>query len=295
MLSKLRYGGVEIRQSGEPAVEQLTAGLRAMFGDALTGLSAVPGGTLGIGFKADLHGQPRFFKTHAVPSGRLSLQREAAFLKATAAAQADPRLVQVAEGTTHRAWMHTRLLDPCETLSSTEVRALIATYEAALQKYPELAGDVPASDSIHQLLSEAEAALAFMTAKHLLSPAVTDAVRCGIDHLKVVCADLPLQLCHGDLGIANIMIAGNSPVALDWEDVFWGISGYDYLYWLTFFGNRKWLSRDALGHTSLTPSTEIALMLVILLLKSWMSVRDGSYLRNTMTFDQRLQEVIDLG
>ena len=41
-------------------------------------------------------------------------------------------------------------------------------------------------------------------------------------------------LCHGDLGPRNIMSQGGGPVAIDREDAFWGVEGYDYLLWLTF-------------------------------------------------------------
>ena len=294
MLSKLRHSGTVIRPSSEPEQKELTSRLNALFGVDLAGLRFVPGGTLGVCFKADLNGQPRFFKTHAIPSGRCTLQRESAFLKATAAKQTDPRLLHVADGGAERVWLHTRQLEPCRPLSPQEVLALIAGYETVLERHPELASVVPASDSISQLLSEAESALDFMIRNSLLSPFVINAAHSKIDRLKLVCADLPLQLCHGDLGPANIMTGDGSLVALDWEDAFWGIAGYDYLYWLTFFGNRKWLSTDAFGHTTLDRSTEIGLMLIILLLKSWISVLNGSYLQNTLTIDNRLLEVINL-
>ncbi|CAJ48859.1 putative O antigen biosynthesis protein, partial [Bordetella avium 197N] len=294
VLSKLRYGGTESRPTGEVEQDLLTSDLRSLFGTNLAGLTPVPGGTLGVGFKANLNGQARFFKTHALPSGRLTLKREAEFLKVTALAQTDPQLVHRVQGSSERTWLHTRLLSPCASPSPPSVRALIAEYEAQLRKHPELAGVVPASDSIHELLARATPALDFLAGANLLSPLVTDTARAALDRLQGISADLSLQLCHGDLGPANIMSDGGSLVALDWEDAFWGIAGYDYLYWLTFFQNRKWLSKAALGHTPLEPSQEIALMALILLLKSWMSVRNGSYLCNTLTIEQRLLEVFNL-
>lgn len=294
MLSKLRHFGTEICSYHVPGQEELKSSLDALLDDSLVGLSFVPGGTLGVCFKANLNGEPRFFKTHAVPSGRFTLQREAAFLKATAAEQTDPRLLHLTEGGAGRVWLHTKLLEPSRLLTPSDVLCLIAGYEKKLQLDSGLASVVPASDNIMQLLSYAESALDFMAGKNVLSPFVINTAHSKIGRLKLDCADLPLQLCHGDLGPANIMIGNGSLIALDWEDAFWGVAGYDYLYWLTFFGNRKWLSKDRLGHTTLDRSTEVALMLIILLLKSWISLRNGSYLQNSITIDQRLLEVINL-
>ena len=245
-------------------------------------------------FKAELNGQSRFFKTHAIAAGRPTLQREVAFLEASAAKKTDPHLLTIAERGAERVWLHTRLLEPCGPLSPEEILALISDYERELERYPELANVVPASDNIYQLLSEAGSALDFMVRESLLSPCVIKSVHSAIDRLKLVCADLPLQLCHGDLGPPNIMIGDGSLIAIDWEDAFWGISGYDYLYWLTFFGNRKWLATGALDHTALDRATAIRLMVIIVLLKSWISVRNGSYVHNAITIEDRLLEVINL-
>lgn len=292
MLSKLRYAGTEIRSSCEQ--EELTLGLKALLGVGLVGLRPAAGGTLSICFKGELNGRPRFFKTHAVHSGRGTLQREAAFLKAIAPDHVDPRLLHVGDEESGRIWLHAKQLEACRQLTPSEVRDLIAGYEADLRKCSRLIDQVPRADNIHLLLLEAESAFVFMADKNLLSPLVRGVVRSSIDRVKLVCAGRPLQLCHGDLGPANIMTGGDTVVPLDWEDAFWGVAGYDYLYWLTFFSNRRWLSRDSLGHTPLESSDEIAVMVVILLLKSLISVRDGSYHHNTITIDQRLLEVINL-
>lgn len=294
MLSKLRCAGAEIRSTAAYDRNGLTHDLKALFGTDLADLRPVAGGTLGICFEGKLHGSPRFFKTHAVPSGRETLRREAAFLKATAPDRVEPQLAHVGNGTSGRVWLHTKQLEPCGQLTPPAVRDLIAGYEADLRRCTRLADQVPPGHNIHLLLSEAESAAVFMADKNLLSLPVGDAVRSSIERVKSACADRPLQLCHGDLGPANIMVDDDVPVALDWEDAFWGIAGYDYLYWLTFFGNRRWLSRDSLGHTPLKRADEIAVMIVVLLLKSFISVRNDNYQHNTITMDQRLLEVINL-
>ncbi|WP_443113609.1 phosphotransferase [Herbaspirillum seropedicae] len=294
MLSKLRCADAEIHSIAAYDRNEVMRALTDLFGTDLAELRPVTKGTLSICFEGTLHGSPRFFKTHAVPSGRETIGREAAFLKVTAPDRVEPRLAHTGEGTSSRVWLHTKHLESCWQLTPPAVRDLIAGYEPNLHISALLADQVPSGHNIHMLLSEAESATVFMSEKNLLSSTVLGAARASIECVKSVCVGRPLQLCHGDLGPANIMTDGDVPVALDWEDAFWGIPGYDYLYWLTFFGNRKWLTRDSLGHTPLTRSEEIAVMTVILLLKSFISVKNNSYRHNTLTIDQRLMEVINL-
>ena len=294
MLSKLTCAAAEIRSAAAYDRNGLTHDLKVLFGTALTDLRPVAGGTLGICFAGKLHGHSRFFKTHAIPSGRETLRREAAFLKATAPDRVEPQLEFIGNGTSGRVWLHTKQIGPCGQLTPAAVRDLIAGYEADLCRCTRLVDQVPPGHNIHLMLSEAESAVAFMDEKKLLSLPVGDAVRSSIERVKLICADRPLRLCHGDLGPNNIMMENDAPVVLDWEDAFWGIAGYDYLYWLTFFGNRRWLSRDSLGHTQLKRADEVAVMIVILLLKSFISVRTDNHHQNTLTVDQRLLEVIRL-
>lgn len=294
MLSKLRCreAGSAIRSNIDFA--PLADCFKGIFGDELSGLELLAGGTLGICFKGKLCGKPRFFKTHSLPSGRFTIEREALFIRAMGAMLMDPQLLHVTLEGNDKAVIHTRLLDPCPALNPQEVLLLISRFEAKINQHPELFDIIPASDNISALLSDAELALEFLVERQLLSHAVEDFARSSTDRVKTVCANMPLQLCHGDLGPANIMVIEDLPIAVDWEDSLWGIPGYDYLYWMTFFANRKWLSKEALGRTHLDHSTAAALMVVILLLKSWLSVLNGSYLGNKISIDQRLMEVIHL-
>jgi thiamine kinase-like enzyme len=294
VLSKLKYSDTQAHSYEESEQKELIYSLNSLFAGNLAGVRFVPGGTSVLCFKADLNGQPRFFKTHAIASRRRALQREAAFLEATAAKQTDPHLLHIAEGGVERVWLHTKLLEPCGSRSPLEILTLIARYKLELAKHPEIALRVSSSDSIYYLLSEAESALDCMVQETLLSLRVIKSAHSAIDRLKSVCTDFPLQLCHGDLGPANIMFGDRQLVAIDFEDAFWGIDGFDYLYWLTFFENRKYLGTDALGHTALDRDSEIGLMLILVLLKSWISVRDGCYVQNAMAIDDRLLEVINL-
>jgi thiamine kinase-like enzyme len=293
VLSKLRH----IRVCHEALTREeggLTSTLRRLYGADLIDLRPHPGGTHGICFIGELAGQERFFKTHALPSGRQTLEREAAFLGATAGDRADACLIESEVGSGARIWLHMRLLRPVDVLTPPVARQVICGYENGLSSSFPNSSPVPKTESIALLFPEAEAGLAMLTEQRLLSQTVHDQIRGYLDRLRSNYGSWPMQLCHGDLGPGNVLADKHGPVVIDWEDAFWGIAGYDYLYWLTFFNNRQWLTPQALGHTPWGHANEVALMVVILLLKCVLSVRDCSYHKNSISFDQRLREVINL-
>lgn len=290
MLSKLRHAGAVV--DGIGGVGMLSKELQTLFGEALSDLSPREGGTLGICFSATLAGCQRFFKTHALPSGRQALRREAAFLAATADDRADARLIDTGSGA--RTWLHMKLLRPCPALDPMSVLELVRTHEAALSS-EALAQQVPDGDNLMLLLSHAEGALTDLAERQIVSADIRSRAEKCLDHARANVRSWPRRLCHGDLGPANLMADAQGPVALDWEDAFWGVEGYDYLFWLTFFSNRRWLGPQVLEHTPWGRSGGVALMVMILILKSWLSVHDGSHAHHTLSVDQRLREVLELG
>ncbi len=292
VLSKLRHASAANKLSGYEK-DGLVAGLQAKLGETLVGLHPLDGGTLGVIFSGVIDGSEHCFKTHAVPAGQLTLRREYAFLRETARGRADAHLIIIDGQTETRTWLQTKLLHSCNELSPATIRNLVGNYEAKLPGGIGL-DLVPAEDNIHLLLKNAEEALAVLSRKHLISEGIASEAKARLSYLHAISSEWKLQLCHGDLGPANIMCDDIGPVVIDWEDAFWGIAGYDYLYWLTFFSNRRWLAPDVLGHTPWERSGEVALMTMILLLKCLLSIRDGSYQGNKISFDQRLMEVITL-
>jgi len=83
-------------------------------------------------------------------------------------------------------------------------------------------------------------------------------------------------------------------VVVDWEDAIWAPSGYDYLYWVTFLTNRRWLVKEELNVTGLGLRTEIALMVMIVLLKSVIGVRSKASATYTIGINERLSEILNL-
>ena len=90
------------------------------------------------------------------------------------------------------------------------------------------------------------------------------------------------------------MLKGSIPIVIDWEDAFLGFEGYDFLYWLTFFKNRKFYSRDMFDLTEFGCELGSAIMVLILVLKSELALSSGEYDVHSMSINDRLLEVINL-
>jgi hypothetical protein len=102
----------------------------------------------------------------------------------------------------------------------------------------------------------------------------------------------PRILCHGDLSNKNIMMCQGEYVFIDWEDALWGVQDYDYCYWLTFLDQRKYYGQEPLRGNHHNVEESKALMLMIVLMKCWISVCNGQVGINKITFDERINEIL---
>ena len=101
-------------------------------------------------------------------------------------------------------------------------------------------------------------------------------------------------ICHGDLSNKNIMLANSYPIAIDWEDCFIGFPNYDFCYWLTFLDQRKFYSADLFSNNGISNDEGTATMLLIVILKCYLSFISGSYLNNKLSFEERILEILNL-
>lgn len=290
MLSKLRAAAVCTATAALPA--DLMRSLHECF-PGVKELRPVSGGTLGACFVGQLKGEWRVFKTHRLDGGNLALEREARILAALWGSRVDVRWARFGRGVGSRLWVHMKRLDSRRDLSASAVRQLALCASDSLTS-SAASSLVPRSDDLAKIVAEAEPLLRLLEHKKLLSPRTRRLAAYHVDNVSARIATWPMVLCHGDLGPANILWDSEGPLAIDWEDACWGVKGYDYLYWLTFFVNRRWLVRESLGHTVLGIHDEISLMVVIMLLKCGLSVATGEYRIHSISCDQRLGEVLRL-
>lgn len=294
MLSKLRSFENNVRLPDLEGDHYFLNALKNKYGEELSCLKRIKGGTFSICFEGEINNKQYFFKTNTLNAQTSSLDREVIILNRTTENCIEARLINFFDNDFPLSWLQTKLLKSSHAQTPEQVRNLIKSYELGLKKLGNfrLASK---QNSFNLLLVHAESSINFLLNLKLISNQIAEKAFECIEIARHATSDLDYQLCHGDLGPANIMSNGVREIAIDWEDVFWGFSGYDYLYWLTFMGNRKWLSHKFLGCTGMGRAEEIAIMVVIIIIKSKISVSAGVHQYHSISFDQRLQEVLDLG
>ncbi|WP_027576393.1 phosphotransferase family protein [Bradyrhizobium sp. WSM1743] len=255
-------------------------------------VTPVLGGTLGICFDVTIAGEKRFLKTHLPGTeARASLAKEIDILARLYGGTIviDRFEVPLADGSSRLCLLMPALAPLAGPMRPAEAITMADAYGERLGDWrPENLS------SFAQYLSSAAHALETLSDRDLLLPATTAETRRLIARLEGRLGALPQALCHGDFGPKNIMLAGTEPRVIDWEDAFVGIAGYDYLYWLTFMENRPMLETAAFGGTDLSPEIERAILVLVVLLKSYLAVRSGAYLKHAVSPQARIAEILEL-
>ena len=290
MISKLFASNKTHQFESQPDSNRVQHALSEHFGDKLQSLARIPDGTSSLCFIGILEGNRRFLKTYTEASGRAYLLREHKMLDLVSP-RVEPRLIELDQSDVSQLWLQTRVLDSAIACTPQEVIDLIHTYRAQLDMCGANAIGSSAAHNINLLVSEADLALKELAEGNFLTTPIIQLVCSSLERLQILVQSDNWEICHGDLGPKNILRDGEVPVAIDWEDAFWSVPGYDYLYWLTFYENRKWLRPEYLNVTGLVPEDEVAVMVVIVLLKSVISVRNGSHIRNALSINDRITEV----
>lgn len=295
MLSKIAFfesgtSGFDLPAERAQVLAALRRHLHSDRGEAVVMPAA--GGTLGVCFDAVLAGERRFFKTHLPDTAaRERLAGEAAILHRLYgdAIVQDRFELSLADGTTRLCLMMPALTPLSGPLRPEDAAAMVKGWTA------QLGADEP--DRPHDFtpyLACARRALATLVERGLLASATAADVGGLIALLEDRLAALPRALCHGDFGPKNVMLHGTTPIAIDWEDAFSGIAGYDYLYWLTFMENRPFLHEAAFGRTGLAVEVERGILVLVVLLKSYLAVLSGAYLTHKVTAEARIAGILDL-
>lgn len=298
MLSKLQFYETASDRLDKPVdCERLQATLAEHFrlSDRAAVLTPAAGGTLGICFNATLSGEERFLKTHLPGErARANLAKEAEILRRLygPAVVLDCFEVHASDGTSRLCLLMPKLMQLTVPMRAEEAAELSRECNERLRGYQV---ESPASNwEFAQLLVYAHRAVLVLSDRGLLNQTSTNDVRRLIGHLEDHLVDQPRQLCHGDFGPRNIMTDGVRPLVIDWEDAFCGIEGYDYLYWLTFIENRRFLHDEAFGRTGHEPDLEHAILALVVLLKSFLSVCSGAFASHRISVQSRISEVLDL-
>ena len=101
-------------------------------------------------------------------------------------------------------------------------------------------------------------------------------------------------ICHGDLSNPNIFSYKGDFKALDWEDAMLNVPQYDLLYWLTFFSQRKYYNSMLFDDIKIDSTFGKDIMVMVLAVKSYLSVKNGRYMNFALTIQERINELISI-
>ena len=261
-------------------------------GASLADLRVVGGGTSGICFTAHVAGRALFLKTHATAENAARLRQEATLLDALHGQEIGVRQLETRPPL--RNWLVCNALPELGAkLSPVDLAAVVADYQRRFARAADQLEALPLPD-FAALLTAGDMALDRLTRESLLNPGLERWLAEALAGLHAAAPRLWRVICHGDLGPRNLLRLGSRPVAIDWEDAFWGIQGYDQLYWLSFMENAPWLRAGWTRLTALPPELERGLLGVIALLKSLLAVASGAYRQHRVPIAERLGEIANL-
>jgi len=255
-----------------------------------------PGGTLGLFFYAQIDGVERFIKTHL--PGKMyqdNLRKEIDILNVL---YHDRLYIDRRELFVDQCSYTILIMDKLNKLDRmpniAEIQLMIHEFNEQLDcTDSRIKPLISGMHSFSQIYETGIDALEMLNQTGFLSYSVVSECQRHLKFLESV-SEQATTICHGDLSNKNIMLLGNSPIVIDWEDCFIGIKDYDFCYWLTFFDQRKYYTHDLFQAGTGESKKKVALMILITIIKCYMSYKNGSYKSNSMTFDQRLQEILAL-
>ena len=255
-------------------------------------IEPVTGGTLGITYSAALeNNRSIFIKTHlAGEKYRLALKKEFQLLNIIY--KGTIYLQEVTAGN-QTVLLEAKMLIPQMEITPEIALSMIQAYQSKLQCLDETL--TPECYGIEDIIDAAAIELPVLMNQGLLSAETSEKIANLIKYVKAGIVELPRCICHGDFGDKNIMQTENGNlIAIDWEDAFWGIADYDYLYWLTFFGHRKYYDKSIFAMVNSDTDLIKGILMMILVIKSAISYYSGSYMQNSLTIEQRMEEMLNL-
>ncbi len=141
----------------------------------------------------------------------------------------------------------------------------------------------------------ARLAIGQLTSGALLPDDVGDRANSLFDELSDYLDRTPRVPCHGDLSPRNILQnADGRFVAIDWEDRFWGVNDYDFLYWLTFMNNSSHLNRESLQISRHPRNISVAILTMIVIVKESVSLKAAVPREDRVSPAARLHTVLEL-
>lgn len=289
MLSKYyRYISKETSKEEERISKILKSKVAERFPEAE---SIYPGGTLGIFFKLKIENECYFVKTHRDSSmQKKNLQKELEVMQCLYGETLKIKTFVIESELGIHLFVAMKYLQKIEKeYSIEEITKIIEEYSECLKMRSFLNVNYDRGDLKKAAINSYEKLAKADLISRCNVKRCEDAIR-RMDQYE----SFEKILCHGDLSNANIMQMNNKAFVIDWEDAIWAYPGYDLLYWLTFYSQRKYYSRELLKKLKIESQFGKDIMLSIIAVKSYMSYLNGSYLTNKVTIEERMNEIMQL-
>jgi serine/threonine protein kinase len=256
-------------------------------------------GTLGVTLKGMLNGQSVFIKSHK-PSlfHKYNLEKEFLFLKSVYRDTLVLRIISFfIKGSQFSAIVMTELqgavtFNSLEQGLKTIESCLVDLVGTSLELENHRKFLVTSDYRFSFLYKKSFYALEFLETRNYISKKLKlkfDQMftNCGSEVLSELC------FCHGDLSSKNIMLHGMKPILVDWEDAMLGSKLFDISYWMTFMEQRKYYNSPFFKEFISKNRDVLFYMSIILLLKGYLSVLDGSVQNNNLSIQERIDEISD--
>ncbi len=260
-------------------------------------LETSPSGTLGIFFILFIDSKKKFVKTHLQGlSYKENLEKEISILsflyKDLLAVERLELLINGEEST----FLVMDYLDIIENqvIDIQTIDNCIFDYNKALRDNMEYYKKIEVNYSFNDIITEGYKSINLFHEKNILSYEVIKKCEEAINFLQTEKSKYTPILCHGDLSNVNVLTRANRFYVIDWEDAFWGFQNYDFLYWLTFFSQRKYYSRNVFKDRNIDITFGKSTMALIVLIKSALSYTRKDYGKNSISFDDRLNEIFNI-
>lgn len=258
-------------------------------------LKDISGGTLGITFMCDgLKRSQIFVKTHLLGTVyRNALCKEYQILKSIYDEKIFLESLSVpVENNNELVFLLMDYLKPGCSMLKADIIELIGQFNKDNALQFDSGGCLY---DITDLLIEAKKSLYDLDKKGFYSARTVKTAELLLISLESYLPGLPRIVCHGDLADKNIMInSQNEKILLDWEDAFWGVDGYDYLYWLTFFNHRKFYNESGIFDVpGLSSEITAGILTLILSIKNAISYYSGEYVNHKLSMNDRIKEIYE--
>lgn len=221
-----------------------------------------PGGTLGIFFEATIDGKRKFIKTHPLGIAyRENLEKEIRILSYLYPQLGIERESVVVKEVSVTFLIMDYLFPQSSSVDAADICKYISGYQKKLAENP-----FEVNYTFRDIVNAGSEALESLYGGKFISEGIYKKCKESIINLEDSCTNKTV-LCHGDLSNVNIMCNESGELfIIDWEDALIAFPEYDFLYWLTFYAQRKYYAVNPFKNSNIQLSWAKDVMVVIMLL-----------------------------